>query len=183
MRSTHHRNSAIRPSPQETRLICTPCHAVVSRSERAANKHGYFRDRRRCDSRNKLCAVPRDAFVLILTPHHESCDILQEHKWNFALRAELNKVCALLRRLRKQHAVVCDYPDGAPFEVRETGDQSLTVARFELIKPRAIHDTRDHFANIVRRAQISRNDTKKFAWIIGGLFACLPRHRAWLPAI
>ena len=120
--------------------------------------------------------MARDALVLILTPNHKACDILQEHQRDLALATELDKMRALLGRFGEQNPVVGDDPHRTALHMRKTSDQCLAIAWLKFIKARAVHRARNHFANVIRRAQIRGNNAKNLFGVIGRLLARLPVH-------
>src|SRR5678816_2470385 len=119
----HYADACIRPHPEEAWTIGTPAHSVVSGAKASTDNDCQLRNAGACNGRNHLGPMPGDALVLVLFANHETGDVLQEDEWHFALTAQLNKVCALLRRLREQDAVVCNDPDKHPADTRETRDE------------------------------------------------------------
>ena len=97
-------------------------------------------------------------FVLVLAPDHEAGDVLQEQERDAALRAQLDEVRALLRRLREQDAVVGDDADRIAVDAREARDERRAVARLELVQRRRVDDARDDLAHVVRLARVVGDD-------------------------
>jgi len=58
--------------------------------------------------------VLRDARVLVLATDHEAGDVLQEDERDAALRAQLDEMRALLRRLAEQIPLLATMPSGMP---------------------------------------------------------------------
>src|SRR5947199_5955 len=75
--AAHHGNSCIGPHPEEAWSISTTAHAVVPRSETAADDESEFGHLGAGDSRHHLGAVFGDAARFIFSPHHEAGDVLQ----------------------------------------------------------------------------------------------------------
>ena len=96
-------------------------------------------------------------FVLVLAADHEARDVLQEHERDAALRAQLDEVRALLRRLREQDAVVGDDPDRIAVQMREARDERCAIARLELVERGRVDDPRDDLAHVVRLARVARD--------------------------
>ena len=74
------------------------------------------------------------------------------------LRAELDEVRALQRRLREEHAVVGDDADRIAQQAREAGDQRRAVAGLELVELAAVDDARDDLAHVVGLADVGVDD-------------------------
>ena len=100
-------------------------------------------------------AMPPASYFL---PDHEAGDVLQEHERDAALRAELDEVRALQRRLGEQDAVVGDDADRIAPDAREAGDERRAVARLELVELAAVDDARDHLAHVVGLADVGVDD-------------------------
>src|SRR5947207_2626768 len=83
-------------------------------------------------------AMPRDAFVLVFFSDHEPGDVLQEYQWHAPLAGQLDEVCALLRGLGEQDAVVREDGHRHAVDARETGDQRGAETRLPFIEVAAI---------------------------------------------
>mmetsp|Transcript_22728 Transcript_22728/g.37564 ORF Transcript_22728/g.37564 Transcript_22728/m.37564 type:complete len:635 (-) Transcript_22728:3304-5208(-) len=178
LRAPHDGNARIGPGPQETRGIGAPRHAIVAGPKRSAHQHRDFRHRSRGHRRHHLGPVARDAFVFVFAAHHKAGDILQENQRDAALAAQLDEMCALLRGLGKQHAIIGNDAHRAALDMGETADQRFAKPRLERVKARAIDDARDHLVDVIGRAQIRRNDAKDIVGVIGRLFRTLQSDRA-----
>ena len=174
--AAHHRDAAVGPGPEEARLEGPPRHAVIAGPEGAADQQRDLRHRRGRDRRHQLRPVPRDALVLVAPPHHEAGDVLQEHQRDAPLRAELDEMRALHRALREKHAVVRHEPDRNARHMREAADQRRPEPRLELVEARAVHQPRNHLADVVGRAQIRRHHAEDLVRIAGRLLGRLHRH-------
>ncbi len=97
--------------------------------------------------------------MLVLLADHETGDVLQKDQRDAALRAQLDEVRALQRRLGKQDAVVGDDADRHAVQVGESADQRRAVERLELVEFAVVDDAGDDFANIERLAQARRHDS------------------------
>jgi hypothetical protein len=115
---------------------------------RAADHHGDLGHLGGRDGRDELGAVLGDAARLVFRAHHEAGDVLQEEKRDLALAAQLDEVRALQGALREQDAVVGDNAHRHAVKARKAGDQRLAIELLELVKFRAVHQTRDHFAHV-----------------------------------
>ena len=134
LRTAHHANPRIGPTPHETRRISPPGHPIITSPKRATHNHRDLRHRSCRHSRHHLGTVARNAFILVLTTHHKTCDVLQEHQRNLTLRTQLNKMRTLLGSFGKQHTVVGDDPNGTSLKMRKARYQRLTKTRFEFVK-------------------------------------------------
>ena len=62
--------------------------------------------------------------------------------------------CALLRRLREQHAVAGEDPDREALDPREAAHERLAVVLLELVEPAAVHDPGDQLARVDLLAEV-----------------------------
>src|SRR5664280_2865960 len=97
--TAHHRDAGTWPRPQKTRRVRPATHGVVAGSERSADHHGEFGHPGAGHGSHHFCAVLGDATCLVVAPHHEPGDVLQEKQWDLALVAQFDEVRALHRRL------------------------------------------------------------------------------------
>src|SRR5664280_720186 len=97
--TAHHRDAGTWPRPQKTRRVRPATHGVVAGSERPADDHGEFGHPGAGHGSHHFCAVLGDATCLVVAPHHEPGDVLQEKQWDLALVAQFDEVRALHRRL------------------------------------------------------------------------------------
>src|SRR5688572_27022036 len=118
------------------------------------------------DGRDELRTVLRDTAALGVLADHEARDVLQEQERHAAPVAKLDEVRRLERRLREQDTVVREDPDGLAPELRERADDRRAVARLELVELRAIHDAREHFADVVLIAHVLGDDSVE---LLGGI--------------
>ncbi len=130
----HHRDSRVRPHPQQAWVVRASAHPVVARAERAADDDREFRDDRVRHGVHHLRAVLRDAGALVLAADDEPGDVLQKDQRHAAQIAQLHEVCRFERRFREQHAVVCDDAHQKPVQPREAGDERGAVPLFELVE-------------------------------------------------
>src|SRR5690349_8264784 len=158
----HHRNPRIRPHPQEAWIERTSAHPVVAGAVAAADDHGELRHLRTRYGRDHFRAVARDATRLVFLADHEAGNVLQKYERDAALHAKLDEMRALQRRFRIENAVVRDNADRITPDSREASDERRSVARFELVEVRIVDDARDHFADVVRLADIRVDDAIKF---------------------
>src|SRR6185295_1422025 len=89
---------------------------------------------------------------------HETGDVLEEDERDAALAGELDEVRALERALGEEDAVVREDRDREALDVREAGDERLAVERLELVEAAAVHDPRDHLADVVADAVVLGHD-------------------------
>src|SRR5262245_37159107 len=157
--SAHHRDARIRPHPEKSRSERTAAHSVVAGAVAAADDDGEFGHLRTGDGSDHLRAVARDAARLVFLPDHETRDVLQEKQRNAALRAELDEVRSLQRRLRIENAVVRDDAERIAAEAREAGHERRPVARLELVELAGVEWVREHLANSVRLPDVGIDDT------------------------
>lgn len=132
----------------KARRIGAPAHAVIARTEGAADNDGEFRHFSRCNGRNELGAILGDTIGLIGLADHEAGYVLQENPGNAALAAEFDEMRALQRRFRKQNAVIGDDADGITVDMGETAHKRRAIKRLELVEFGAIHQTRDDLAHL-----------------------------------
>src|SRR5438128_613872 len=90
--AAHHADPRVRPHPEEARRIRAAAHAVVSRTERAADDDRELRNGGVGDGVHHLRAVLGDAAALVLLADHESGDVLQKDQWYSSLITDLYKV-------------------------------------------------------------------------------------------
>src|SRR3990167_2504765 len=74
--TAHHGNARVRPHPQETRIVGTTAHAVVTGAEATADYYGELRHLGAGHRSDKLGAVFGDAAGLVLLPDHKTGDVL-----------------------------------------------------------------------------------------------------------
>ena len=79
-------------------------------------------------------------------------------------------MCGLERRLREQDAVVRDDADQVSVEPRKSRHERRAIPRLELVEPRAIHNSRDDFAHIVRSSDVGIDDAIQVGGVIRRLF-------------
>src|SRR3954471_3688517 len=65
---------------------------------------------------------------------------------------------SLERAFAEQDAVVGEDADGKTVDVSEAANERLAVELLELLEFGRIHETRDHVANVVRRARVRGHD-------------------------
>ena len=162
----HHRNAGIRPGPQESRRIGAPAHAVVPGAERAADDHRELRHGRGRDCGDQLRPVLGDAARLVLPADHEAGDVLQEEERDVALRAELDEVGPLQRRLGEQDSVVRDDADRHAGDVGEAAHQRRAVELLELVEARIVHDARDDLAHLEGLAHVGWDDAHDLGGVV-----------------
>jgi hypothetical protein len=87
-------------------------------------------------------------------------------------------MCALLRRLREEDAVVREDADGKPFDSGEPADEGLAVESLELVKAAAVDDPGDHLARVERLPVVVGNQAVELGRVGGGLLSRdqVPRH-------
>ena len=68
------------------------------------------------------------------------------------------KCAPFQRRLAEQHAVVGQDADRIAVEVREAAHERLAVALLELVELRGVDQARDDLVDVVRLAQVGRDD-------------------------
>ena len=95
-----------------------------------------------------------DPFRLVFPADHEAADILKEQQGDAALAGEFDKMRPLLRAFRKQHAVIGQDRDRHPPDMGEAAYQRAAVLRLEFVEFAAVHQPRDDFVHIVRRADV-----------------------------
>src|SRR6476620_640454 len=69
---------------------------------------------------------------------------------------------AFLRALRKQDAVVGDDSYWVTPDTGEAADQGWAVQALEFVEFASIHEARDKFSHVIRRATVGRNDGVQF---------------------
>src|SRR5258706_4737926 len=67
-----------------------------------------------------------------------------------------------LRALRKQDAVVGDDSHWVTPDTGEAADQGRAVQALEFVEFASIHEARDNFSHVIRRATVGRNDGVQF---------------------
>src|SRR5258707_13513092 len=72
---------------------------------------------------------------------------------------------ALLRRFRKDHAIVGEDCDRNAPNAREAADERRAVKRLELVQLRTINETTDHFSYVVGCAHVGRYDSVQIRYI------------------
>ena len=164
--AAHDRDARVGPHEQHARRIGAAAHAVVAGAERAADQHGELGHGGGGHGRHHLGAVTRDAFVLVLAADHEAGDVLQEHQRDLALRAQLDEVRALLRRLREEDAVVGHDAHRHALDVGKARDQRGAEAGLELVEFRAVDDARDDLAHVIGLAGVGRDDAVQFGRVV-----------------
>src|SRR5688572_4484104 len=146
--AAHDGDARVGPGPEEARAEGAAAHAVVPGAEGSSEDHRELRHARARDRGHHLRAVLGDAAALVLAPHHEAGDVLQEDERRAALGAELDEVRALERRLREEDPVVGDDPHRVAVQASEAGDERGAVERLELVELGGVDQAGDHFANV-----------------------------------
>ena len=127
-----------RPHPEEPRRVGPPAHAysvrqrvddcnysrgaprtVVAGAITAPDYDSELRNIRAGDRADHLRAVLGDSTLLCLGADHVPSHVHEEEQRDLALRAKLDKVRRLERRLREEDAVVGDYAYGVAVYVGE----------------------------------------------------------------
>src|SRR5207248_11102352 len=85
-------------------------------------------------------------------------DGLQNDKPDPALHAELDKMRALERALRKQDAVTGEDADGIAADMREAAHEGRAVELRELVQLAAVDDAGNDVARVIGPAYIFRDD-------------------------
>ena len=98
---------------------CKPRRTVVPSAVAPADDDGQLRHVRARDGADHLRAILGDAAALRLGADHVAGDVDEEEERHAALRAELDEVRRLERRLREQDPVVRHDPDRVAVDVRE----------------------------------------------------------------
>src|SRR2546422_210284 len=155
---SHHRDAGVWPHPEEARPESAAAHAVVARTERAADDNGEFRHPAACDRGHHLGAVLGDAACFVPFPYHEARDVLEKNQRNRALAAQLDEVRAFQRGFGKQDSVIRDDADRVAPDAREPGHQSRAVLPLELVELACVDDARDHLADVVGFALVFGDD-------------------------
>ena len=114
-------------SSQDIAALCENClgtyspaaHAVVSSAVASTDDNSELRDVGARDGSDHLRAILGDAAALRLGADHVAGDVDEEEERHAALRAELDEVRRLERRLREQDPVVRHDPDRVAVDVRE----------------------------------------------------------------
>ena len=96
-----------------------------------------------------------NATCLILAPHHEAGDILQEDQRDFPLCTKLDEMRAFFGAFGKKHPVVGQNPNRAALDMPKARHKRLTKARFELIQPPPVEYTVKDGSPILRLAQVA----------------------------
>src|SRR5712691_1384172 len=174
----HHRDPRVRPHPELARLEGAPAHPIVAGPEAAPDDDGELRHLRVGHRVHHLGPILRDAALLVLLAHDEARDVLQEHQRHLAQAAHLDEMRGLQGALGEEHAVVGQDPHGMAHEVGEAGDESRAVEGLELAEAAAVHDPRDHLADVVALAPVRGDDPPQLLRIAGGLLGRphRPRH-------
>src|SRR2546426_3199225 len=129
--AAHDRDPRVRPHPELARAVGPAAHAVVPRSEAAADDHGQLRHlgvRHRVDH---LGPVLRDPLLLVLLAHDEARDVLEEDEGGLPEAAHLDEVGGLERALREEDAVVGEDAHRVARDPREARHQGGPVERLE----------------------------------------------------
>eukprot|EP00754_Rhynchopus_humris_P044418 Rhum_TRINITY_DN4142_c0_g1::Rhum_TRINITY_DN4142_c0_g1_i1::g.13123::m.13123 len=155
--AAHHANTRVGPHKHEARVERPATHAVVAGAVRSSDHEGDLRHVRGRHSGHHLGAVLRDTSVLVLLADHEAGDVLDEQKRNTALRAQLDEVRGLHRRLREEHAVVRDNADLATVQAAEAAHDRVAVQLLELIEARAVEDARNDLPDVEGRDHLGRH--------------------------
>ena len=61
----------------------------------------------------------------------------------------------------KRMPLLATMPMRKPGQPRETADERRPVARLELLEARAVHEARDHFADVVGLAEVARAGSRR----------------------
>ena len=111
-----------------------------------------------------------NATLFVAASHHKPGDILQEHKWDTPLIAELNKVGAFRGRLSKEHTIVGNNTNRVTHPTCEAANKGRPIVWLELMKLRAINQACNHFMDIERCLGIGRNHACEFRDIVKRFF-------------
>ena len=108
----------------------------------------------------------RDALPLVLAADHEPRDVLKEEKRQFALRTQLDEVNRLQRGLGKQDSVIRHDSERHVEQGGEARDHGGSVVLLELHEPTAVHNARDHLADVERLLGVFGNDARNLAAVV-----------------
>src|SRR6202521_3835933 len=156
--AAHDRDARVGPGEQKPRTVGAPAHASVAGAVAPADDQRDLRHLRAGHRRHHLGAVLGNAAGLVLPPHHEAGNILQEQKRDSALTTQLDEMRGLERRFRKQNSVVAENANRHTVQMRKAGDDRRCVELLELIELRAVDQAPDHLAHVVLLAQIGGHD-------------------------
>ena len=114
--------------------------------------------------------MTRDTASLGRFSNHETGDILKEYQRDTALTAQFNKVRPFDGAFRKENTIVGDDPHGDAMDMRKAANQRFAELRFELIKARSIHSSRDDLTDVIGFLRIGGHDAHDLGRIIGRCF-------------
>ena len=154
---THDGDPAVRPRPQESRLVGPAGHRVVPGSETPPDEDRELRDFRIGDRHDQFRAVLGDARLFVFAPDHEPGDVLEEDERDPALAGELDEVGALERRLAEQDPVIGEDGDRVAAQMGKAGHECLAVEWLEFVEARAIHEPGDDLSDGDRSARVGRD--------------------------
>src|SRR6185437_15897019 len=146
--AAHHRNPCVRPHPEKARTIGASAHAVIASAVGTADHNGEFRHAGGGHRRHQLGAIARDTAGLVLFAHHEAGDVLEKHKRDIALTAQLDEMRTLQRVLAEQDAVVGDDADRIAPDMRKAADKRLAVEFLEFVKLGTIDQPRNDVTDV-----------------------------------
>ena len=179
----HHRDTGIWPHPHEAWRVSAAAHTVITGAKTTTDNHRELRHIGGGDCGHHLGAIARNTFVFVFASDHEAGDVLQEHQWNLALAAQLNKVRALQCRFGEQNTVVGNNADWHAVDMGKATHQGRAITRFEFIKMTAINHARNHFTHVERFACIDGNHSVQFTGWILRFFHRFHHHVMWFLTI
>lgn len=164
--STHDCGSRVGPCEEESGVVSTATHTVVTGTVGTTNDDSEPLNTRANDSVDELGTVLGNTTSLGLRSDHEARNVLEEDQRDITLLTELDEVGALQRRLRVQGTVVGKDANLVVVNGGETTDQRLTVLGLELGKSGTINDSSNDLSDIVGDSQVVTDNTAKLSRVV-----------------
>mmetsp|Transcript_36375 Transcript_36375/g.91400 ORF Transcript_36375/g.91400 Transcript_36375/m.91400 type:complete len:593 (-) Transcript_36375:82-1860(-) len=172
--AAHHADPGVWPHEHEVWAVGAAAHAVVAGTKAAPDDEGDLGHLGVGHRHHHLGAVLGDAARLVLLPHHEACDVLQEDEGDASLGAQLHKVRPLQSALGEHDAVVGHDAHGAPVQLAKARHKGGAIFLLKLMEPTAVQDARQHCADVPWGARVGGHNAAQVGRRVERL---LPRGR------